>query len=985
MPRPLALRHRPVVDSATFRHGARAVAGVALLLLAGGTPLAAQSIGVLLGDSARLVVAPGTRVGIPLRVDLSAAGSTLNLASLTGTLSWTTAQLTFDSVRVNAATGFTQTTNTGSAATGSATLSYFSTTRLAASGALATAWFTATGTTGSTRVAFAATAAGNEGGTSILTQVLTRGLPVCVGNSGRWGDVNDDGSVSIIDAQQIARASVGLSVASAAAVAARGDVNADGSVSIIDAQQIARFSVGLSAAARINTALFTPPAVATLTVAPTTASVAAGAAVAMLAIPRDSTSADVGGCAEVTWSSSAPAVATVRTDGVVTAVSPGTATITASSGGRTATATVTVTGGGAAAPAVTGVSPATAAPGSTLTLTGSGFGTTPAANTVTVGGVTAAVLSATATQLTVRAPCAPGGSATVVVTVDGRASAPQAMTLAVPRHTLAVGEVLLRESADLSACNELAATTGAARYLVMLYSTATSQNTLVDLQLAGNPGTGAAVRAAAPAVPTMLAAPDPAQGARDAAHLAHLERERALFARLTASGAARAPRPGAALRAVPAVGDMRTFHYNFTSCSDSTQMIRARAIYVGPRAVVWEDSANALQSAATPALAAYYTRIGRVFDRDQYEAVRTYFGDPLRRDAQTDGDGKLNMVFTQRLNTTGAAAYVTACDQFPRGANTWGSNFGENFYATVPTTAASNLNSTASPDGWYYFMARTVVHEVKHIASFAARLANNASAWEESWLEEGTARHAEEVWVRDSLHRVPWKGNTGWGTAASNGLVCDFNPTTAPCLTVDTLRRPSYGMRRQFNELLPKLTAPWNWSPYGDGTGQSGSVFYQTVWSLVRYASDRYGTTDRQFLTALNQSTQAGTANLAAVAGVPMERLIAQWGLALFTDDLPGLPAGAADLSFATWNFRSIYAGLNADPSWGGRFTTAYPLEATALTFGSFTADRTGLRGGAHAYYQLSGTPGGAQLLRLTGASGGDLPATARLAVVRLP
>ncbi|MBU6365301.1 MAG: hypothetical protein KJT01_03760, partial [Gemmatimonadetes bacterium] len=469
------------------------------------------------------------------------------------------------------------------------------------------------------------------------------------------------------------------------------------------------------------------------------------------------------------------------------------------------------------------------------------------------------------------------------------------------------------------------------------------------------------------------------------AHLAHLERERALFAQLMASGAARAPRPRPALRAVPAVGDMRTFYYNFGGCNDSTQVIRARALYVGPRAIVWEDSANALQAGATPVLAANYARLGRVFDRDQYEAVRVAFGDPLRRDGETDGDGRLNMVFTQRLNGSGAAAYVTTCDQFTRVSGRWGSNFGENFYGFVPTTAAPNLNSTASPDGWYYFMGRTVVHEVKHIASHAARIANGAPAYEQSWLEEGTARHAEEVWVRDSLHRVPWKGNTGWGTAADNGLVCDFNPTATPCADADTLRRPSYGMRRQFNEILPKLGEPWNWSPYGDGTGQSGSVFYQTVWSLVRYASDRYGTTDRQFLTALNQSALNGTANLAAVAGVPMDRLIAQWGLALFTDDLPGLPAGAADLSFATWNLRSIYAGLNSDPAWRGRFPAPFPIVPVPLAFGSFSAARPGVRGGAHAYYLLSGTPAGHQVVGLSGAGGGPLPATARLAIVRLP
>ena len=236
------------------------------------------------------------------------------------------------------------------------------------------------------------------------------------------------------------------------------------------------------------------------------------------------------------------------------------------------------------------------------------------------------------------------------------------------------------------------------------------------------------------------------------------------------------------------------------------------------------------------------------------------------------------MVFTRRVNGTGAAAYVAYCDQFPRGEGRLGSNFGEYFYSSVPVSAVSNLNSTDSQDGWFYFIGRTVVHEVKHIASVAARVENQSPNFEQSWLEEGTARHAEELWVRDSLHRVPWKGNTGWGSASTNGVFCDFNPSNSACLAADTLRRPSYGMRRQFNEIRQKLFEPWNWSLFGDASGQSGSVFYQTVWSLVRYAIDRYASSEAAFFQALTNTTQEGTANLAAVAGVPFERLLGGWG-----------------------------------------------------------------------------------------------------------
>ena len=244
--------------------------------------------------------------------------------------------------------------------------------------------------------------------------------------------------------------------------------------------------------------------------------------------------------------------------------------------------------------------------------------------------------------------------------------------------------------------------------------------------------------------------------------------------------------------------------------------------------------------------------------------------------------------------------------------------------------------------------------------------------------------YAEEMWIREYLHHVNWKANTGWGTAATNGVYCDFHPLDATCNAADLLRRPSYGMRRQFNEILPKLQAPWDWSPYGDATSQTGSVFYQTTWSLVRYTIDRYATSEPAFFKALINSTTTGTTNLAAVAGVPMDQLIGGWGLAMFTDDYPGLAAPSNDLLFQTWNLRSIYLGLNQSPNWVGRFPTAFPIAPVQLSFGAFTSSRTGLRGGAHSYYEMSGTAQPVQLIQLRGAGGTAPSANLRIAIARL-
>lgn len=66
--------------------------------------------------------------------------------------------------------------------------------------------------------------------------------------SGFIGDVTGDDVVNITDAQQIARATVGLSVSGTVQdrLLSHGDVTDDGTTNITDAQQIARWTVGLS-------------------------------------------------------------------------------------------------------------------------------------------------------------------------------------------------------------------------------------------------------------------------------------------------------------------------------------------------------------------------------------------------------------------------------------------------------------------------------------------------------------------------------------------------------------------------------------------------------------------------------------------------------------------------------------------------------------------------------------------------------------------
>jgi uncharacterized protein YjdB len=153
-----------------------------------------------------------------------------------------------------------------------------------------------------------------------------------------------------------------------------------------------------------------PVPVATITLTAPQSSLTVGSSTQATAITR-SASGQVLTDRAITWSSSAPSVASVSSTGVILAIAPGAVTVSATSEGRTATLAVSVL---APAPAVVEISPATVtlAPSQTASLTAtvrdaSGnvltgqsviWGTTsPAVATVSASGVVTGVTSGTAT------------------------------------------------------------------------------------------------------------------------------------------------------------------------------------------------------------------------------------------------------------------------------------------------------------------------------------------------------------------------------------------------------------------------------------------------------------------------------------------------------------------------------------------------------------------------------------------------------------
>ena len=168
------------------------------------------------------------------------------------------------------------------------------------------------------------------------------------------------------------------------------------------------------------------------------------------------------------------------------------------------------------------------------------------------------------------------------------------------------------------------------------------------------------------------------------------------------------------------------------------------------------------------------------------------------------------------------------------------------------------------------------------------------------------------------------------------------------------------------------------------GSNDQRATFYASGWTLLRWALDHYGGTDEAaFLRALTlEPSLTGIANLAARTGRPPAEMLADWGLAMYVDDAPGLTPARAQLTFPSWHTRDLLRGLNASNP--AAYPGAFPLAVRPLTFGTFLESGLQLRGWSTAFFELSGPSATPQLLELAADGGGALPATLRMAIVRV-
>jgi len=580
------------------------------------------------------------------------------------------------------------------------------------------------------------------------------------------------------------------------------------------------------------------------------------------------------------------------------------------------------------------------------------------------------------------------GTVPVIVTVGGASSNTVSSTLIGNTQTLAVGQsvALLTEAAVR--CNELPVTGG--RYLISVFNTSTVASTNTPVVVRGAFTTPAASQSVAQAAPARAlrfapstSAPLSAEAASQAAsarnHAAIMARNNEILMEATNAPGLAAARSASRVRAstisrtvAPITpGATMTIRYvNGGSCNAFSN-ITARVVAVTTHGIVLEDTSSPTAGQVDADL----TALGQLFETTLYP-IEANFGDINAYDVPggLDNPGKVLMLFTLSENI-GAAnggiqlGHVISCDFIPTSLSGFaGSNQTKIFYARVPKLLSGTAYTLDTRAWWNAHMPGTLVHEAKHLTAYAERLSRNASAFEESWLEEATAQIAAEIYSRSVYVGTSWKGNTTY----ANSLYCDARIGTAQCPNGQAL------MQNHFNYLLDYYehsTAKSILSP-----GSVDGDIYGSAWMFARWLVDQYGgATESTLLRSLVQEANlTGVANVTAKTGVAFANLLADWTMTLVADDYPGFtPPAGAKFTFPSWNTRNIWAGYNAD--FGSNFPV-FPLNESQLNFGSFTLSGT-LPGAAAAIFELSGPQTARQLLDLSGLAAGT---TIRMSILRV-
>ena len=401
----------------------------------------------------------------------------------------------------------------------------------------------------------------------------------------------------------------------------------------------------------------------------------------------------------------------------------------------------------------------------------------------------------------------------------------------------------------------------------------------------------------------------------------------------------------------PALNEKRTFQVCATSACKAFVATTATVVSVGRRVVIYLDDAAPAPGYTTADL----DDVRGLFDQYLYPIDTTAFG----RESDIDANGVVVVLLTQHVNALSPncnsthrviLGYFFGADLLPKGSGNPGSNEGEVFYGLVPDL--NNPQCTIDQSFARSHLPATFIHEFQHMISFNQHVLVRRGTSEVTWLNEGLSHFAEELGGRG----VP-------DVECPNSLSCfsEFAVNGDLANAFEYLASPE-----DFFLIEPK-----------DSTGslpERGANWLFVRWLADHFAADTIRGTD--LTHRLDATVQTGRANVEAQTGEDFSKLVGEWQLANYLDDLPGFAEPTARLRYRSWNFRQMAAAEGIP----------YPLVPDSTSGVDYSHSGV-LRAGSGRHIRVVQAPGAASVdLTLTAPTGAALSSTLepRIALVRV-
>ncbi len=382
---------------------------------------------------------------------------------------------------------------------------------------------------------------------------------------------------------------------------------------------------------------------------------------------------------------------------------------------------------------------------------------------------------------------------------------------------------------------------------------------------------------------------------------------------------------------VPPAGSMRNFFVASSFNVNSYATVTAKLEYVGTNVLIYVDTTGRASGFTAGQLSA----VSALFDSTLYPIDTAAFGGPSDEDA----NGHVIMLMSPVVNadtptsecqTQGYVGGFFDTNDFTTNPT---SNNGEIFYAVVPDPTAK-FSCAHTVGGVDSLVPSTFVHELQHLINYSQHVVVSGGQPSSSWLDEGLSILAEELGSLYYENKYPCPTHPQQCTGGNGQLFPDSSQGFVQDFLYDSYQYA----------YLPDTA-----SIMLSNDSENGFSWRGGAWLFARYLGDHFGST---VFKQLETGPSDAMPDVQNATGQPFTTVFENFGLALYTDSLPGLPRTTAPLA-------NRFTSRNVSQLWARLYTTSAGPDIptpTPLYLGTINTDSSSSIAypGTMTFWQLS-------------------------------